>query len=159
MDSHNKVSVTVPQEVLTAVQQKLQETATLLAPYLQSITIEERQHLPKMSDKTVSFVMKTQGYTLTNAGFAPGFLNMAELAKDAALVNALSPVYNLAEQLAGNINDTIMLAGSEAYTACLLYYGSVKAAALSGVASARPIYEDLKQRFSGMGARKVTKEP
>lgn len=50
-----------------------------------------------------------------------------------------------------------MLAGSEALTSEMLYYGSVKKAANKGVATAKPIYEDLSQRFVRKGGKKAPK--
>jgi hypothetical protein len=40
-----------------------------------------------------------------------------------------------------------MLAGSEALQASMLYYGQVKEAHSKGIVTAKPIYEDLSQRF------------
>ena len=41
-----------------------------------------------------------------------------------------------------------MMAGSEAYIASLSYYNSVKMAAKLNVPGAKPIYDDLKKRFT-----------
>ncbi|WP_255452705.1 hypothetical protein [Aquimarina sp. RZ0] len=41
-----------------------------------------------------------------------------------------------------------MLVGSKALQAALLYYGQIKEANKKEVNSAKPIYEDLRQRFS-----------
>ena len=40
-----------------------------------------------------------------------------------------------------------MLPGSEALQAALLYYGQVREANQKGILTAKPIYEDLSQRF------------
>lgn len=44
-------------------------------------------------------------------------------------------------------NDTIMMAGSEAYIAALMYYNSIKRVAAENVPGAKAIYDDLKVRF------------
>ncbi|GAA5094867.1 hypothetical protein GCM10023210_26920 [Chryseobacterium ginsengisoli] len=44
-----------------------------------------------------------------------------------------------------------MLAGSEALVAAMLYYGMSKQAATNGVVTAKPVYDDLKQRFTRKG--------
>lgn len=74
-------------------------------------------------------------------------MDKEEFLKDEALVTRLSPIGNLATQLASDISDTMMLAGSEALAAALFYYGTTKQAADRGIATADPIYDDLKQRF------------
>ena len=51
------------------------------------------------------------------------------------------------EQLNRTLEDTIILAGSEAYVASLAYYNSVKQAAKMNVPGALPIQDDLSKRF------------
>ncbi|MGO4708958.1 hypothetical protein AB4Y90_07535 [Chryseobacterium sp. 2TAF14] len=153
MSTKNQISVEIPQNVLAEVNQKLQECKTLLAPYLQALTVDDRKSLFKMGDKTVATVQKVKSYLETNPEFAPSYMDKAEFLKDEAVVSGLSPIFNLAEQLASDLNDTVTLAGSEALTASMLYYGSTKEAASKGVATAIPIYEDLSQRFSKRGSR------
>lgn len=148
MSTKNQITIEIPQNVLTEVAQKLQDCRTLLEPYLQALTDDEKQSLFKMGDKTVATVQKVKSYTDTNTEFVPAYMDTAEFRKDEAVVTSLDPLGNLAEQLASDIKDTMMLAGSEALLAALLYYGTVKEAASKGVTTAGPIYEDLKKRFS-----------
>lgn len=153
MSTNNQMSVEIPQAVLDEVNQKLQECKTLLAPYLQALTAEERKSLFKMGDKTVATVQKVKSYLGTNPEFAPSYMETEEFLKDEAVVTGLSPISNLVDQLASDLNDTITLAGSEALNASMLYYGTAKEAASKGVTTAKPIYEDLSQRFSKRGSR------
>ena len=51
------------------------------------------------------------------------------------------------------IEDTVILAGSEAYVAALSYYNAVKQAVKMNVAGAKVIYDDLRTRFEGNGPR------
>ena len=73
-------------------------------------------------------------------------------------MSGLSPIRNLATQFASDLSDTITIAGNEALLAALLYYGAVKEASNKGVATAKPIYEDLSQRFSRKGSKKNSAE-
>jgi hypothetical protein len=52
-----------------------------------------------------------------------------------------------AKQLSDNIDDTVMVAGSEAYQASLIFYNAVKVAAAQNIPGAREVYDDLKARF------------
>lgn len=153
MSNPNRVSAEIPAAVITDVTTKLNEVRALLLPYLQALTPDERQALPKMSDKTIAFVSKTEAYTLSNPEFAPAFMEVHEFDLDFKLVQVLKPLLDICTQLCSNIEDTSMLGGSEAYVAALMYYNSVKLAAKTGQASAGPIYDDLSQRFPG-GPRK-----
>lgn len=151
MSTNNQISVEIPKTVLDEVSQKLQECKTALAPYLQALTAEQRKSLFKMGDKTVATVQKVKMYLNTNPEFAPAYMNQAEFLKDEAVVTGLNPLANLAHQLTSDLEDTVMLAGSEALLASLLYYGTAKEAASKGVTTAKPIYEDLSQRFTRKG--------
>ncbi len=101
-----------------------------------------------MGDKTIATVQKVKMYITTNPEFAPVYMDKTEFLKDEMVVTGLKPLANLAEQLASDLDDTIMLAGSEALVASMMYYGTVKEAASKAVTTAKPIYEDLSQRFS-----------
>ena len=155
MATPNQISMVIPQETVDGVVQKLQDCKAALAPYLQALTAAERQHLLKMGDKTVAIVQKTKSYVETNPEFIPAYMDKAEFLQDEAVVTQLEPVLQLAEQLFADVTDTVMLSGSEALKAALLYYGQVKEAAHKGVVTAEPIYNDLSARF----ARSAHKTP
>lgn len=154
MSTNNQISIEIPQAILDEVYADLQNCKTKLAPYLQGLSFDQKKSLFKMGDKTVATVQKVKSYTDTNPEFIPAYMNTAEFAKDETVVTQLDPLVNLANQLASDISDTMMLAGSEALVAALLYYGTVKEAAAKGVATAQPIYDDLSKRFSRKGFKK-----
>ncbi|MGL2964044.1 hypothetical protein ACSVH2_09535 [Flavobacterium sp. RSB2_4_14] len=147
MSSQNQISIEIPQEVIDKVMQYLQDCKTELAPYVQGLTVEERQTLFKLGNKTVATVQKTKSYVDTNPEFIPSYMDKIEFLKDEKVVTQLSPVVNLANQIASDADDTLMLAGSEALESALLYYGQVREANSKGVPTAKPIYEDLSERF------------
>jgi hypothetical protein len=51
------------------------------------------------------------------------------------------------------VDDTEMVAGSEAYQSALVFYNSVKMAARQDISGDKAVYEELKKRFPG-GKRK-----
>ncbi len=133
--------------MLAQVTDHVTQIQTLLQPYLLALTPEQRQILPKMKDKTVSFVSKALEYANANSQFAPAYLDVKSLADDINTVSELTPVKNPLASLSMQLNDTVMIAGSEAYVAALTFYNSVKQAARRNVPGAKAIYDDLKQRF------------
>ena len=149
MSTPNRVSAEIPAAVITDVTTKLNEVTALLKPYLQALTEQERQDIPKMADKTFAFVTKTAAYTVSNPEFAPGFMDVPEFNKDFKLSAALKPMLDISKQLCDNLGDTAMLGGSESFVAALVYYGGVRMAAKNGEPAARAIYDDLKLRFPG----------
>lgn len=146
--STNRISETIPAAVILDVTTKLNQCKVALKPYLQGLTEKERHDLFKMGDKTLATVQKVKAYLDTNPEFVPSYMQVAEFRKDEAVVTVLMPLLNLALQLASDIDDTRMLAGSEALQEGMFYYGSTKEAADKGVVTAKPIYDDLKARFS-----------
>lgn len=145
--STNRISVSIPDDVITQALTALNQVKTLLQPYLQSLTVEERHDLLKMSDKSLSFVSKVNDYCTNSGEFCPSYMNVDEFKKDFEAASALKPVLDLCEQVFSNIDDTVMLAGSEAFNGALLYYNGVQVAAKTGQMSAKPIFDDLRQRF------------
>ena len=148
MSTRNQLSISIPEETIAAVLQNLQNCKSLLEPYLLALTPEERHSILKMGDKTVATVLKTKEYVVTNPQFVPSYMNVDEFVANTTVVMQLTPITNLATQLSRDVEDTVMVAGSEAFQEALLYYGQIKEAASKGVPSAEPIYDDLKQRFA-----------
>jgi DNA mismatch repair ATPase MutL len=159
MSAENNISIQIPAETLSKVKANLKECAELLKPYLIALTPADRQDLPKMSDKTLPFVEKVFDYAGTNPEFAPAYLSIPELKTDLTAYKELADLSQLAEPLCDNLRDTQMLSGSEAYTAALAYYNSVKQAAKMNVPNAKTILEDLSKRFEGQGVVKKPKPP
>jgi hypothetical protein len=155
MSAENVVSIQIPPQDLATVLAKLQEVSAILKPYLVALTPEDRQSLPKMSDKTQSFVEKALDYAKSNPEFAPAYMNVAELNIDMLAVYDLTSILQLLQPLCDNVNDTEMLSGSEAYVAALTYYNSVKQASKMNIPSANAIYEDLSKRFEKTKAAKA----
>ena len=149
MGTENIISEVIPEETITQIKDHLTQCSELLKPYVVALTPDQRSTLPKMSDKTLSFVDKVLVFSAESPQFNPPYLDVDELHKDFDVVTALNPLKNVMEQLYDNTNATIMLAGSEAYMASLIYYHSVKHAAKIAVPGSEAIYDDLKVRFPG----------
>lgn len=153
----DSISIQIPPEVLVQVLDLQSQINQLMAPYVIALTPDERHDLPKMAEKTVSFVSKALDYAESNPEFAPKYLDIKALQTDVKAVTDLTSVEQPVQNLFIQLNDTIMMSGSEAYIAALMYYNSVKAAARRNVPGAKAIYDDLKVRFEQ--ARKKTPSP
>ena len=154
MVNDNLVSVQLTSKEVTEAVAQLKELKSKLEGRLIALQPKERHELPKMSDKTLPFVEKVVDYVDAHPGFAPFYMSAEELKIDFKAVNDLKQILRETEQLCKLLEDTIMLSGSEAYTAALAYYNSVKQAAKANVPNAQPVYEDLRKRFD----RKPRKE-
>ncbi|MGC3977088.1 MAG: hypothetical protein QM751_01950 [Paludibacteraceae bacterium] len=143
----NRHSQPIPDEVLTQLQTKINEAQALLAPYVTSLTPSERHDIPKMGEKSLSFVEKAYDFAKQNPALCPSYLNMEDFRVDFGDARGLWTILNTVRQLEENIDDTETLAGSEAYQAALLFYSSVKIAAAQNVPGAKAVYEELRLRF------------
>jgi hypothetical protein len=139
----------IPEDVLNQVQTKFEEALTLLKPYLLSLTPAQRRELPKLGEKTLEFVEKSLQYAQANPALCPAFLNLSDFETDMKDVQRLWAPLNKAEQAFREIEDTLTVAGSEAYQAALLFYKYVKLLAEQSIPGAETIYGDLKSRFTG----------
>ncbi len=148
MATENTVSITLSDEQKTQVRTALDTLNTTLKPFLVALTPENRMELPKMSDRSTPFVSKALDYAQSQPELAPAYLNTAELMKDVDAVTVLTEFSRTLGQLNENIDDTIMLAGSEAYSAAHTFYNSVKQATKMNVPGAKTTYDDLKKSFS-----------
>ncbi len=152
----NQISAAISDQTLAQIETKISEIRHLLSPYLVNLTPEERTKLPKMSDKSVSFVSKVMEYIKTNPDLIPPMMDKEEMEKDFKLNQSLQPVFKILKQLSENVSETLMLTGHEAYVQALLYYATVKMAAKTGSPDAKTIQEDLGKRFAGQGKAKKT---
>jgi hypothetical protein len=143
----NKHVIPIPVDVLTQVQTKINEILSLLFQYLFSLTPEERHDILKMGDKTLSFVIKANEYAHHYPQLCPSYLDMTVFDTDIADATGLRVLNISAKQLSDNINDTIMIAGSEAFQLALIFYNAVKAAAAQDIPGAKEVYNDLRSRF------------
>ena len=149
MAQQNQVAVKIPAAELQNIAKLITELQTAFAPYVITLTADDRKSLLKMSDKSVAFVTKSLDYTTTNPEFIPPYLSVADLQTDVDAVTQLQPLLNQLQQVVDNVDDTIMLSGSEAYSGALLYYNSIKQALKGNVPNAKTIYDDLSQRYPG----------
>jgi hypothetical protein len=148
MPSDNRISASIAAADKTAVLDAIQTIRTKL-PFLVNLTPDERKQLPKVGDKTLAFDQKCAGYMSAHPELVPGFVSTEELAKDRTLAMDLADIARELDQAAEGVNDTIMLALSEAYMADLSFYQNVRQAAQRGVVGIDTIYSDLNQRFPG----------
>jgi hypothetical protein len=153
MATENRISQVVSDADRTTIDTAIKTIRTVLKPYLLTISTAERQQLPKMSDRSVPFVTKVLDYAQSHPEFAPSYLDVAELKKDVDLFNILNRFHQNLAELAEELTDTTMVAGSEAFVASLGYYNTTKQGAKQNVPNAKTVYDDLRVRFEDNGPK------
>ena len=158
MPQPNIYELDLSPEEQAEVEAAIHVLVTRIGPKVKSLTVAERRELPKMGDKTVAFVEKTREYGGQNPHLVPVFVDMAMFDADLSGGTLLARYIRALKPLVSAMEDSRMLAGSEAYQAALMIYHNVKMAAAAGIANAKAVYEDLASRFPG-GARKRINPP
>jgi hypothetical protein len=142
---HNK---SIPKAVIEEAMGKINEAKSILSPYLCPLTTDDRHRILKMGDKSLAFVEKTGELAAGNPQFCPAYFNLDDLNIDIADAVGLRALNNRLEQLSREVDDTMMLAGSEAFTQSLSFYNAVKQAARDNIPGAQPLLDELKKRFA-----------
>ncbi|MBO2009733.1 hypothetical protein [Hymenobacter negativus] len=151
---NNLVNQAIPAKVLADALKSIREARALVAPYLISLTPEERAALPKMGDKSLAFVSKAAEYAQSLPTLMPQYLDVASLAIDAGVNADLLPLYLELNGFTTDVDSTRMEAGSEGYTASLVAYSALKTAASLNQPGAQAAVTVLEPRFAGQGRAK-----
>ncbi len=146
----NRVSASLAAAAITNIKTAIATIKTNM-PFLVGLTVQERINIPKISEANRVFTADGLNAVANNANMLPAYFNAAELKLDYELYVALDEINLLLAQLSELVNDTQMLAGSEAYISALTAYRLFAAAALAGVPGADAVYDALAQRFKGQG--------
>lgn len=134
------LSSTDVEEVLTAL-----ETVRQKLSFLGGLTPTERRQLAKLGLKSQTFVIKALDAATQYSNLMPRCLNIEEARRDLALFEALNPILQSLSQLRELVEDTQMVAGSEAYAAARVAYSSIKTVGKS--VGLDEVKDDLAQRF------------
>lgn len=159
MAQENRITYAIKPADKTAILKHIADIRQLLGGALAfNLDPSERQALAKMGDKSLAFVGKALDYATKNTALVPPYLDLAEANKDYALAADLREISRELGTLNQAVEDTLMVAGAEAYDAALIFHASVKGASRTNAAGSQAIYEDLVQRFP-RGARKAPAAP
>lgn len=151
--AENRISLNIPEADQTEIQAAIQTLQDKLMPHLLTLSADERKGLPKMGDKSFTFVKDAQKHMIQNPTLVPGYLDLAELEVDLQAVDLLESYLNLLKKITQGLDDTSLLAGSEALTTSLSFYAAVKGASKQKAPGAKVVYDDLKRYFAGRGKR------
>lgn len=145
--NENRISLSISDEDKNKINQAINALAALLQPMLIALNSDDRKSLSKMNDKSIPFVQKVAQYVESNPEFVPPYVDVPEFKKDFEAFMDLREFLRPILQMVGNLEDTTILNGADAYDVARAYYKSVQQAAKMNVPNAQAIYEDLKPRF------------
>ncbi|MFN8888548.1 MAG: hypothetical protein ACK5WF_13895, partial [Cyclobacteriaceae bacterium] len=102
----NTISIEIPADVVKAVATKFTEIETLIKPYTVRVSDADKGSLLKIGDKTIPFVDKVQGYTVSAPEFTPPYLDVKEFNRDKTALNSLDKMAQPGQQVISMISDT-----------------------------------------------------
>ena len=146
----NRISSTMTENTVADLKNLLKQILGLM-PFLIGLTTDERSTLPKIGEANKAFVRDCINSMINNADMLPSFVNPAEILKDFTLFEQLDELELLMLQTMEKIQDTRILAGSEAYSGCLSAYHIFETASAAGVPGSDALFNTLKQRFAAQG--------
>ena len=125
--------------------------------FLLTLTPSERQALPKMGDRSYSFVQKGLEVGTQHTELTPRYFNPAAMQKDVALHQQLSRINLALSRLRQKVQDTMHVAGSEAYIGALTVYKSLQD--LPASAGLEEVKREMSQRFTRSAQPDNTETP
>lgn len=148
--SNNRLDFTLSQSDVTAINDSI-DTLNSRLDFLIGLTVTERISLPAIDVGNKAFTEDAINAATSNELLLPGYISVTAMKNDLDLFNQLEPIKVKLNQILEKINDTQLLAGSEAYVAALTVYKLFGSAADAGIPGTDTIYDLLKQRFAGQG--------
>ena len=152
--TNNRINTTATAAQVTAVKTALQTIAANL-PFLVGLTTEERIALPSINVSNKAFTEDAINAGVNNPALIPSYVSVVNMKNDMLLFTQLDEIIMMTKQLLEKMEDTQLLAGSEAYTSALTLYKLFGSAADAGVAGTDTIVTQLKQRFAGQGGSAI----
>ena len=96
-------------------------------PTLVTLSNEEISSLPKVSYKNIDFYHEVLDFADTYPDLIPPHIDVQEIRKDLQLIESLTKILKPMKKLVKKLEDSTLLAGSEAYIPSLAIFNSVKA--------------------------------
>jgi hypothetical protein len=125
MHYSNLISTSISQkeidEILAAI-----ERINKLLPHLITLSNEEKASLPKVSFSNIDFVNEVLDMAEDNPEQVPESINIREIRKDIELIESITKILRPLKQLEKKLEDSALLAGSEAYIPSLAIFNSVR---------------------------------
>lgn len=108
-------------EILAAI-----ERINRLLPQLITLSNEEKASLPKVSFSNIDFVNEVLDMAEENPEQVPESIDIPEIRKDIELIESITRILRPLKQLERKLEDSALLAGSEAYIPSLAIFNSVR---------------------------------
>ena len=157
--SANRLSLNITDAQKAAVATDTGKLAASTEGFNVVISKEELKSLPKIADGRMPFVQKAADYSVSNPEHVPAVLDVPEFQKDVKAFAALREMARPLRQILEKIENSMNVAGSEAFYAARDYYKMVQLNAKLGVPGAQAIYDDLRRLFESSASKADKPKP
>lgn len=148
----NLIDAVLSQEDENLVIQKTNEIEALLS-FMENLSPEERQTLPKMGMKGLDFVEKTLRYGEEHSTLQIPYVDINQMRRDLTLKKQVQRILGVLEPLCEKLRDTDMILGTESYAAARVIYNAAKGAAKAGVPGFDTIVKDMSEMYKKQFSR------
>ncbi len=152
----NRIDASLSTEDKNKILQFIQDIQAKL-PFLVDLSAAEIASLSKMGDRGQSFVQDAITLAEQDDSFLPRSFDVAAMRKDVDLLQALPPIMTAVSRLKELLDDTYILAGSDAFAAALDVYGAAQKHG-NGAALSESL-NNLGKRFARKSKPKTPAEP
>lgn len=125
----NILSTTIPKQDIKEILDAISFINEKL-PDLVTLNKEERNALPKTGESTIEFVLENLERAESKPGLVPDEVNLDEIRKDVELIRSIYKILSPLKSLEKKLEDSALLAGSEAYLPSISIYNAMKADAI-----------------------------
>jgi hypothetical protein len=148
MSSNDLIKVVFTPEERDAVNQSLQAVADIINAKAPVLSNDDRRKYGSVADRNKLVINKAKTYLGQFPQFKPVKLDNAEFTNDYESRSDIETFMMNMADLQRKLTDIKILLDHDNYQAALAFYRSVRYNAQEKVASAIPIYNDLKQYFT-----------
>jgi hypothetical protein len=125
MSYPNLISTSISSEDMKKILDSIEKINSLL-PDLISLSDDQVSNLPKVSSSTIDFVYETLELVDKYPNLVPDEIEIPEIRKDVELIESIKKILKPLKRLVRKLEDSAVLAGSEAYLPSMAIYNAVK---------------------------------
>ncbi len=150
-----RISETLAASAITAIVAAIATIRENLK-FLVALSPEQRKTMLKLGPKSARFVADVRKLAAAHPELVPSAIDFPEFAKDADMIEVLGQFQPELTQVSEAVEDTLMVAGSEALSSALVLYGILQSSARA-IPGLDDTMKELGKRFR-RGPRKGTAE-
>jgi hypothetical protein len=161
-ENNNRVQRCISAAEFATITGLINDLERLLLPYTVGLTPDERKALPKINVDNRMFIQDALNEMKlpSSANIMPAFFKSLDVEVDLTMFDQCENLAARLTSLAGKVDNTRLLSGSEAFTSGLTFKKLADAAEAAGVPGADQTARKLRERFKGQGpAGNGTEEP